>query len=83
MYAVTMSAQRAWRDPTALEDEPRRMLHEHTGTAESASYWDGSAGDFGYPTFVQRGGDSSDLMISFYDEPPWPNIWTMTLRHSS
>lgn len=83
IYAVTMSAHRAWQDPTVLEDEPRKKLHEHVGSGESASYWNGNAGDFGYPTFFQRRDDPSSLLMSFYDEPPWPNIWTTTFRHSS
>ncbi len=80
IYAVTMSAQRVWQDPTVLEDEPRKKLHEHIGSADTATYWNGNAGDFGYPTFVQQGGDSSELMMSFYDEPSWPNIWTMRFQ---
>lgn len=79
IYAVTMSAHLAWQDPTTLVDEPRTRLHRQIGPADSASYWSGDAGDFGYPTFVRTDGDSSGVLITFYDEGPNPNLWQMPL----
>jgi hypothetical protein len=80
IYTVSMSAQLAWQDPTALVDEPRRRLHEQIGARDHASYWGGDAGDFGYPTFVELGPDESDIFLTFYDESPRPNLWQMYLR---
>jgi Neuraminidase (sialidase) len=79
IYAITVSAQLAWQDPQALAEEPRRRIHEQISPPETASYWDGTAGDFGYPTFVQLGPDQSDILTVFYDESPRPNLWQMTL----
>lgn len=86
IYVVSMSAQLAWQDPTAMAGESRKRLHKHVrasktafGASDTAAYWDDSAGDFGYPTFTQTGPDRSDILVTFYDEPPWPNIWKMTL----
>lgn len=80
IYIVQMGAKLAWQDPTALADEPRRQLHRQIGTAESASYWAGDAGDFGYPTFVQTESMDADLLVTFYDEGPKPNLWQMPLH---
>lgn len=86
IYSASMSARLAWQDPTALADEPQKRLHRHIeegetafGSADTASYWGGKAGDFDYPTFIQLGPNLSDILVTFYDEPPWPNIWQMTL----
>jgi hypothetical protein len=79
IHMVSMSAQLAWQDPTALADEPRKRIHKHIGTSETASYWEGNAGDFGYPRFVQLGPSQSDIIVTFYDGPPWPDIWQMSL----
>lgn len=79
LYAITCSAQLAWQDPRTFATEPRRRIHERLGPDEAASYWDGRAGDFGYPTFVQLGPGASDVLMVFYDESTWPNIWQMAL----
>lgn len=80
IYAVSMSAHLAWQDPAEIVQQPRYRLHKQIGDSDSASYWDGTAGDFGYPTFVQFGPTKSDVFITFYDESPQPNIWQQTLR---
>jgi hypothetical protein len=80
IYAVSMSAHLAWQDPTEIDREPRYRLHKQVGDADAASYWDGTAGDFGYPTFVKLGPTKSDVFVTFYDESPRPNLWYQTLR---
>lgn len=75
LYTLTTSAGLAWQDPTTLAEESRNRLHQHVGTAETSSYWDGDAGDFGYPTFIQLGSEPSDILVTFYDEAGRPNIW--------
>lgn len=79
IYSVSVSAHLAWQDPTELESVPRKRLHRQIGQSNSASYWEGAAGDFGYPTFVQLGPNTSDILLMFYDESPRPNIWKMYL----
>lgn len=79
LYAVRMSAHLVWQDPTTLADEPRQRLHRQIGAAESASYWSGDAGDFGYPTFVQTESSGTELLVTFYDEGPKPNLWHLPL----
>jgi hypothetical protein len=77
--AVTTSAQLVWQDPTTIADESRQRLHEHKGSVETVSYWDGNAGDFGYPTLVQLGPSQSDILVTFYDDPPSPDIFQIRL----
>jgi len=79
VYAVRMSAQLAWQDPSAIEDEPKRRIHRHVGTSDRVSYWGGGAGDFGYPSFVQLCDTPGNMLVAFYDEDDAPNIWVMPL----
>jgi hypothetical protein len=79
IYAARMDAELAWKDPTLLEEEPKKQVHQQTGQDETMSYWDGVAGDFGYPTMVQWGSSPDKSVIVFYDEGPKPNIWRMSL----
>lgn len=79
VYALVGSAQLAWQDPLAFAAGRRWRIHRQVGPAERASYWSGRAGDFGYPTFVQLGPTRSDILLVFYDESPWPNLWQMAL----
>lgn len=73
-----MSAHLAWQDPTELAREPRFRLRKQRSDPTTASYWDGWAGDFGYPTFVQLGPSKSDIFITFYNENPKPDLWQLT-----
>lgn len=79
IYQTTTSAQLVWQDPTALADAPRKRLHERIGDIDRTSYWDGDAGDFGYPTFVQTGPCRADCLLVCYDEADRPNLWQMAL----
>jgi len=79
VYASTMSAELAWQDPSLLEDEPQKRIHKQVGSPETASYWGGGAGDFGYPTMVQWGPSPHETLIVFYDEGQQPNLWQTTL----
>jgi hypothetical protein len=79
VYQVSMSAQLAWQHPPSLSRQPRTQLHRQIGAADRSSYWDGDAGDFGYPTFVQLGEDRSDCLLVCYDEGERPNLWQMAL----
>lgn len=74
-----MSAHLPWQDPRAIADDLRMRLHRQIGSAESASYWSGDAGDSGYPTYVQPGLSDDDLLVTFYDEGPKPNLWQLPL----
>jgi hypothetical protein len=74
-----MSADLAWQDPSAMEGEQLKRLHRHVGTAESASYWGGDAGNFGYPTFVQLGPRRADRLVVFYDGVEKPDLWKTSL----
>lgn len=79
IYALSMSAHLAWQDPRKLAEEPYRRIHRQIGDPERSSYWQGDAGDFGYPTFVNLGPDRSDAFLTFFDEGPRPNLWQMYL----
>jgi len=79
LYAITMSAQVAWQDPSTMADEPKKRIHRHVGTREAVSYWEGGAGDFGYPSFAQLGEEPRQTAVAFYDEDDKPNIWIMSL----
>jgi len=79
IYQSSMSARLTWQDPTALTTEPRKRLHNQITTMEKTSYWDGDAGDFGYPTFIQLGPTHEDCLLVCYDGGPRPNLWAMTL----
>jgi hypothetical protein len=79
VYAATMSAELAWQDPSLLEEEPKKRIHRQAGQDETASYWDGLAGDFGYATMVKSGPSPHESLVVFYDEGPKPNLWRMPL----
>jgi len=75
IYSVTASAQLAWQDPAEISGEDPKRIHRHIGSSETASYWDGDAGDFGYPTFAKPEPRREDIMVFFYDGAPYPDIW--------
>ena len=72
MQVVTMSAQLAWQDPTAMVDEEVRRLNVQMASS-------GRSFDFGYPTFTQLGDDDRNTVVTFYDESYEPNVWLMSL----
>jgi hypothetical protein len=63
-----------------LATEPQKRIHKFAASPEEASYWEGDAGDIGYPKITRLGPGRTDVLMAFYDEPPWTNIWAMTLR---
>lgn len=79
VYQVSISAQLAWQSPPALSEQHRKCLHRQIGHENKASYWDGDAGDFGYPTFIELGDSRSDYLLVCYDEDERPNLWQMAL----
>jgi hypothetical protein len=60
--AVRTSAGLVWQDPTEFESIELRKLHRHISGSKSASYWDGSADDLDYATFVQTGSNLCDVL---------------------
>lgn len=79
IYQASISAQLAWQDPTALSRQHQKCLHQQIGDTNRTSYWNGDAGDFGYPTFIQFGQTGSDSLLVCYDENKRPNLWQMAL----
>lgn len=72
MYYLTMSAQLAWQDPTAMADEEVERLSAQLSSSSREF-------DFGYPTFTRLGQDRRNTVVAFYDESFSPNVWLMSL----
>lgn len=71
--------ERFWSDPACLQNQTIHSLHASECTDETLSYWEGGAGDFGYPS-LHSSKSTDNLHLAFYDGHDRPNIWTGRIR---
>jgi hypothetical protein len=74
LCAQLVEQSQLWERPGILNETPVHYLYQSKCESSKLSYWDGNAGDFGYPS-VEYIKTSNRLLITFYDGTSKPNVW--------